>query len=544
MKLIKRVFKNIIIASFLFILLIVNLFGQEKNFRVAGKWIRTGEIYRKIKRNYSVQRKSLFYESNFGINIIREGIWSLKGNSLTLKAENGKHEKIKIISQKNNILVISDFKSGKEKLHYKSLQIKGSIDKVWKLEYRTIHNKKVFDKRKLIFVLKKNGYFCYGWSFSWIKDKIQFIIKESETVSLKMSFKSKNELHIIYPHGLSLILQRELIKRKPQWSLFLGKYIMMKPLMVNKIIYAGAYKTLYALSAQSGKIIWKRKLDDQIIHSILLYKNRLYFNTRSNYFYCVDALNGKSIWRFNARFDDDVIMRKPVLRKGIVYFGSLSHHLYALNAKTGKLLWKFKGGKIVSNPVYKNNILYCTSTDRHLYALNVRDGKVIWKLKLKNKVYLKPFLYKNILCVSDSYEPGKYTRIVGININTRKIVWTFFRDKLNPFISLFQNRLFVITQDTLYALDAVTGKAIWMQKNRYSRSWNRIIFSPVVHDKKLYFIDTGNNRFYIHDVITGRLISEIPFYGKTYSTPIIKGNRIFYGESGYYKLLILQNKNY
>jgi outer membrane protein assembly factor BamB len=90
---------------------------------------------------------------------------------------------------------------------------------------------------------------------------------------------------------------------------------MIDPLLHRGTIYAGGGKNFFAIDAKTGQILWKNNIGEYVMHSVFLYKKRLYFNTYSQYFYCIDVENGKTLWRFKTRFDDDIIMGRSIYKR-------------------------------------------------------------------------------------------------------------------------------------------------------------------------------------------------------------------------------------
>ncbi|MBI4655607.1 MAG: PQQ-binding-like beta-propeller repeat protein [Elusimicrobia bacterium] len=77
------------------------------------------------------------------------------------------------------------------------------------------------------------------------------------------------------------------------------------------------------------------------------------------------------------------IVSSPVVFEDIVYFGSRDNKIYALNARTGALAWKYStGGWVDATPTVSSNTLYVPSMDGYLYALNRLNGNLLWRAAL------------------------------------------------------------------------------------------------------------------------------------------------------------------
>ena len=106
-----------------------------------------------------------------------------------------------------------------------------------------------------------------------------------------------------------------------------------------------------------------------------------------------------------------------------VFFGSSDHGLYAVSALDGAKLWRFETvGAVQCAPLYdpSEDVVYFGSNDGALYKVQAKTGKLIWRFSTNAEVARRPVLAAG--------------RLYAVNAN-----------------------------DTVLALDAKTGKAIWTQ---------------------------------------------------------------------------------
>lgn len=113
--------------------------------------------------------------------------------------------------------------------------------------------------------------------------------------------------------------------------------------------------------------------------------------------YALDAATGKEKWHF---FTGGPVRYAPTIADGRVYAGSDDGYAYCLNARNGKLLWKYRAGpspeKLLGNgsmisfwPVRTNvlvdgGVAYFGAgvfpyEGIYICALDARDGSVVWK---------------------------------------------------------------------------------------------------------------------------------------------------------------------
>jgi alcohol dehydrogenase (cytochrome c) len=148
----------------------------------------------------------------------------------------------------------------------------------------------------------------------------------------------------------------------PVWSFSTGETHGHEgaPLVNNGIMFAtGAYDTLFALNAKTGKLIWsyKRNLPQDVYpevccdvnnRGVALYGNDVYMATLDSHLLAFDARTGKMVWDTTvANYKAGYTMTlAPLAVKGKIIVGvaggeyGIRGFVAAYDAKTGKLDWK------------------------------------------------------------------------------------------------------------------------------------------------------------------------------------------------------------
>src|SRR5260370_11201882 len=123
----------------------------------------------------------------------------------------------------------------------------------------------------------------------------------------------------------------------PYWSTPTAAYINSSPAEANGMVYIGSNdKAMYALDANTGKILWAHNTNDGV---------------------------GSS----------------PAVANGIVYVGSDDNNVYAFNTRTGATVWIYTtGGPVWSSPVVANGVVYVGSNDSLIYAFHRAEGSGLW----------------------------------------------------------------------------------------------------------------------------------------------------------------------
>jgi len=165
------------------------------------------------------------------------------------------------------------------------------------------------------------------------------------------------------------------------------------------------------------KLIW-HYTERPLLEFPPVYANgRLYFVNNNGYAYALDADTGKILWE---RRIGTLNASTPAYSKHRLYIVNLvPGHIVKLDAKTGKLLWKHSlPGRAESSPLVLGDTVYFGCEDGALYALSTRNGHVRWATPLGGSVKAAPAYDHGTLFVGDY---GGYMN--AVNAKTGRIEW-------------------------------------------------------------------------------------------------------------------------
>ncbi|TVU55373.1 MAG: hypothetical protein EA414_01945 [Arthrospira sp. PLM2.Bin9] len=284
----------------------------------------------------------------------------------------------------------------------------------------------------------------------------------------------------VYPPGGPTELTRLV------WKFSAESSIRSSPAVSEGVIYFGSRDNhLYALDAKTGKERWRFQTQGWIDSSPSVSEGIVYFGSGDNHLYALDANTGQQLWRFQTESD---IPSSPVIEAGVVYFGSFDNHLYALDANTGQELWRFQTENwIFSSPAVSEGIVYFGSFDGNLYALDAKTGHQLWRFQTENWIRSSPAVSEGIV-----YFGSADSHFYALDANTGHQLWRFRTQAVidsSPAVS--EGIVYFGSWDRhLYALDANTGQ----QPSRFQTE-NWIRSSPAVSNGIVYF-GSGDNHLY------------------------------------------------
>ena len=234
----------------------------------------------------------------------------------------------------------------------------------------------------------------------------------------------------------------------------------------GRVFVTTGFGTIFALSANDGRLLWKKTVDVPVINAPVAVNGRVFVSSEDNHFYALDEGDGHQLWDhqgisesasilestsaavadqyvlvpyssgelYALRADNgrpawndmltrsgtntalselDDIAGRPVADRDMVFAISHSGIMVAININTGDRVWSRDIGGI-QTPWVAGDYLYVLTTDSKLLCLQRKDGSVRWMTQLdrwtdadRNRpiVWSGPVLISNrlILASSDGY---------------------------------------------------------------------------------------------------------------------------------------------
>lgn len=158
-----------------------------------------------------------------------------------------------------------------------------------------------------------------------------------------------------------------------------------RPLLEFPPIYAGGKLYFvnnngyaYALDANTGKVLWERRIGALNASSPAYYRHRLYIvNLVPGHIVKLDAKTGKVLWK---RSLPGRAESSPLVFHRTVYFGCEDGELFALSTRNGHTRWATTlGGPVKSAPAYHDGVLFVGDYGGYMNAVDAKTGKLKWQ---------------------------------------------------------------------------------------------------------------------------------------------------------------------
>jgi len=149
------------------------------------------------------------------------------------------------------------------------------------------------------------------------------------------------------------------------------------------------------LDARTGKVLWKRSLPGRAESSPLVIGRTVYFGCEDGRLYALSTVNGNVRWSTQL---GGAVKAAPAYKDGKLFVGDYGGEMSAVDAETGKLVWQSSGlgsglgssGAFYSTPAVAYGRVYAGNNDGRVYSFDSGDGTLAWSYSTGGYVYSGP----------------------------------------------------------------------------------------------------------------------------------------------------------
>ncbi len=243
---------------------------------------------------------------------------------------------------------------------------------------------------------------------------------------------------------------------------------------------------------------------------------------------CLDLIDGKRLWLNPLGGKGGA--STPALEGDRILVGSLTGDLYCLNASTGETVWNKtiendpKWWGVASSPLIQEGVVYVMSfSDGALHALSL-DGQELWNLSTGQ--------VSNYVSAAASgqrlYFPGGDPALYCVDSVSKEVLWKVaVTSQITATPTLGETEVFLVTKDSIMALDAASGKQLW------TAEINGSISSPAASFGRIYVGSDDKPKGHIScfDARNGSMIWKTEVNGPVKSSPLVLDRRVYFGTS-------------
>jgi outer membrane protein assembly factor BamB len=205
-------------------------------------------------------------------------------------------------------------------------------------------------------------------------------------------------------------------------------------------------------------------------------------------------------------------------------------YVYAVNLQTGAQTWRFPASASTANPFYAAPVLTPDGSqliiggfDKKLYSLNPQTGQSIWQFTDARDRYFGGVLVANNLI----YAPNADYNLYALSL-TGQLQWSFPADQSiwGAPVSDGANVYFGTLGKKVYAVDAKTGKQVWMQNLD-----GAVLGSPLLGKGNELYVGTYGATLYGLSTANGKTLWSKPVSSWVWAGPVSDGTNLYVGDA-------------
>lgn len=280
------------------------------------------------------------------------------------------------------------------------------------------------------------------------------------------------------------------------------------------------------------ELLWKYPTTDGVVATAAIVGERVYVGALSGKLLCLNRRSGELIWSYRTLENPDPntfapgFKAAPTVTANAVYIGDEDGTFHVVDRATGKKKWTFPtGAEIAGGAAVVGENVIVGSHDSFLYCLKASDGSVVWQFQTENRVNCAPAIAENRTFIAGCDE---HLRVIEITNGTQTNdipLGTY----LIASPAVMGDMLYVGTYAAeVVAVDWKNEQIVWKYQDP-DRDFPYHA-SASVTDK--YVVVGGRDKqMHCIDRQTGRGIWKFPTRGRIDSSPVIVGERVFFGSA-------------
>lgn len=256
----------------------------------------------------------------------------------------------------------------------------------------------------------------------------------------------------------------------------------------------------------------------------------------------LSKINEKNNRKFvvNAQWVQDTLAKKnnefrkinrmaPVIYKNTVVVGNSIDGLVSYDLATKNTKWRLNiPYGVEASAASINDRLFVGSNNGRMYSVNLQNGEIVWTFESKSELVSEPLLDDGVL-----YFVSGSQALYALDAATGKQLWIHSRQDTTNSMTIRGGSKPAIANDVIYvgfsdgalvAINAKTGTEQWeITLNRNSK-FKDIDASPVI-DGDFIYVNSYDDKVYCLSKEKGEIVWNAPYGGPT--TPLVSGSHIF-----------------
>lgn len=183
----------------------------------------------------------------------------------------------------------------------------------------------------------------------------------------------------------------EEVELRRLWSVNIGdgqgdKYNRLQPVLAGGRIYAASNDgRVYAVDAESGRTVWRQRIDDLITGGVGVGGNIVLVGTENSGVVAFAADSGEILWEATVSSE---VLSPPVTNGRVVVVQSVDDNITGLNANNGQQLWIYESTapelsvRGTSGPRIVDNFVLAAFANGAVVSVAVDNGTLRWEQRI------------------------------------------------------------------------------------------------------------------------------------------------------------------
>jgi outer membrane protein assembly factor BamB len=261
-------------------------------------------------------------------------------------------------------------------------------------------------------------------------------------------------------------------KGKVEWKRKIGTLNASSPAYADGKLFGVSLQPsqVVALDAKrKGKILWRHELPGRSESSPLVRAHRVIFGSESGDIFALDEKTGKQDWVVHT---DGEVKGGLAYDDGLVFAGNYGGQLTAIDASTGHIKWQsetqgggfLRGGGIYTTPSVAYGRVYVGGLDGRIYSFVEKDGSLAWSHSTGAEVYSAPTVADTPHAPPTVYAGSQDKNFYALDARDGSLRWQFPIPSSVYASPTLDSRGTLYSGSTighLFALEAATGRPVF-----------------------------------------------------------------------------------
>jgi outer membrane protein assembly factor BamB len=308
-----------------------------------------------------------------------------------------------------------------------------------------------------------------------------------------------------------------------QWSKTNASPTATSPVLSEGRLFYGTESILYARSAATGDLLWKRQTGATLFAAPTVAGDAVIIPTGFRFVRAYRVDTGAPLWTFD--FGIETSSRSPALvANGRVFVVNEDGFVHALKLKTGAPIWsKHLGANRGGAPaVWKDKVLVTNSLGT--YALDQATGRVVWRRAAITSNEATPSVVAGVAYVAA-------ISLWALNADTGATIWEHSSLGGMGSVAVAGDSVYAVAQAGLYAVSVSDGTERWhVLTDDVPASESAAVANGVVYIGE-GFQDVagaeGNGELLAIDAVTGSLVHTITLGQPIAFGPIVANGHLY-----------------